>query len=39
MQALSVYNDGRMYEWSDERDRGYTAYLAETPVGELVEIH
>jgi hypothetical protein len=26
----------RMYEWSDERDRKYTVYLAETPVGELL---
>jgi hypothetical protein len=29
----------RIDEWSDRRDRGYTVYLVETLVGELVEIH
>ena len=37
-KAMCVYNHGRMYEWQDEHGRGYTAYLAETPAGELVEI-
>src|SRR5208282_3705867 len=27
-QPFGIYNDGRMYEWSDERGRGYTAYVA-----------
>jgi hypothetical protein len=36
--AMCVYNDVRLYEWRDLQGRGYTAYLAETPVGELVEI-
>ena len=39
LKSLGIYNDGRMYEWSDERGRGYTAYVAETPTGELIEIH
>jgi len=39
LKSLGIYNYGRMYEWSDERGRGYTAYVAETPAGELVEIH
>jgi hypothetical protein len=38
-KAMCVYNDGHLYEWRDLQGRGYTAYLAETPAGELVEIH
>ena len=38
-KAMCVYNEGRLYEWRDLQGRGYTAYLAETPAGELVEIH
>jgi hypothetical protein len=38
LKTLSVYNDARIYEWCDRHQRGYTVYLAETPVGELVEI-
>jgi hypothetical protein len=34
LKSLRIYNDGRMCEWSDERGRGYTAYVAETPTGE-----
>ena len=37
-KAMCVYNHGHMYEWQDENGRGYTAYLAETPAGELVEV-
>lgn len=39
LKSLGIYNDGRMYKWSAGRGRGYTAYVAETPAGELVEIH
>jgi len=38
-KSLGIYNDGRMCERSDGSGRGYSAYVAETPVGELVEIH
>jgi hypothetical protein len=39
LKALSVYSNGCMYEWSDQHGRGYSVYLAEAPVGELVDIH
>ena len=39
LKSLGIYNDGRMYKWSAGRGRGYTAYVAETPADELVEIH
>jgi hypothetical protein len=34
LDRLRVYNGGRMWEWSDQHGRGYTVYLAETPLGE-----
>ena len=39
LNALSVYSNGCMYEWSDQRGRGHSVNLAETPVGELIDIH
>ncbi len=39
LKSLGIYNDGRMYEWSDGRGRGYTVYVAETPASKLVDIH
>jgi hypothetical protein len=38
-KAMCVYNEGRLYEWRDLQGRVYTAYLAEAPAGELVDIH
>jgi hypothetical protein len=37
-KAMCVYNEGCLYEWRDLQGRGYTAYVAETLAGELVEI-
>jgi hypothetical protein len=34
LKALSVYNEGCMYEWRDQHGRGYAVYLSETPLGE-----